>query len=336
MTATRPPLIRISDPAELIGAVPYLLGFHPHESLVIVGLAGTKVIVTARLDLAGVAHPRVLADCLDALRQGDATKVVAVVFTERHGLIDDLTGQMVAESCRVGIAVAAVLIVTSGRWRSLMCTDETCCPPEGKPLPGGTTALAAAAAYAGLTVLPDRAALAGTFAPLPGRPDLTAGLLRHHTAQLGAVLDGDLDSYDRSVIRALFAAHRAAQAGRMSTDEQVARYAVALQPQAVRDALWLAVDDGCLAGIELWVNLARRLPHPYDAPPLFLAGWRAYRDGNGALARIAADLAGQADPSYQAPELLLAVLDRGIDPHSLPKLGTPATTKDEADRKDTA
>lgn len=314
MTATQPPLTRIAEPAELIGAVPYLLGFHPHESLVIVGLAGTKVIVTARLDLADVAHPRVLADCLDALRQGDATKLVAVAFTEQHRSIDDLTGQMVAESRRVGIAVADVLIVTSGRWRSLMCTDETCCPPEGRLLPPEPTALAAAATYAGLTALPNRNALARIFTPLPDRRDLAAALEQQHTVQLEAALHARLDHYERSATRALYAAQRAAQAGTMPTDEEIALYAVALQSYAVRDAVWLAIDHGRLTGIELWVNLARRLPHPYDAAPLFLAGWRPYRDGNGALAGIAADLALAADPSYSAANLLLAVLRRGLDP----------------------
>jgi len=33
----------------------------------------------------------------------------------------------------------------------------------------------------------------------------------------------------------------------------------------VRDAVWLAVDDSRLTGIELWVNLVRRLPGPYNA-----------------------------------------------------------------------
>jgi len=58
----------------------------------------------------------------------------------------------------------------------------------------------------------------------------------------------------------------------------------------------LAVDDGRLEGIRPWVDLARRLPRPYAAARLFLAGWCAYLQGNGALAGIAADLAAAAGP----------------------------------------
>lgn len=64
------------------------------------------------------------------------------------------------------------------------------------------------------------------------------------------------------------------------------------------DAVRLAIDDERLAGIKLWADLARRLPPPYSAAPLFLAAWRSYRDGNGALANIANDLSLAADPGY--------------------------------------
>jgi hypothetical protein len=36
--------------------------------------------------------------------------------------------------------------------------------------------------------------------------------------------------------------------------------------------VWLAVDDHTLPDGELWLDLARRLPAPYDAAPLFLYG----------------------------------------------------------------
>ncbi len=56
MTATEQPSVTITGPAEMVGAVPYLLGFHPEQSLVIVGVDGTKVLVIARIDLADVTE----------------------------------------------------------------------------------------------------------------------------------------------------------------------------------------------------------------------------------------------------------------------------------------
>jgi hypothetical protein len=35
--------IRLTDPSELIAAVPHLLGFHPHDSVVILTLQGKSL-----------------------------------------------------------------------------------------------------------------------------------------------------------------------------------------------------------------------------------------------------------------------------------------------------
>ena len=159
------------------------------------------------------------------------------------------------------------------------------------------------------------------FARVPGRAGLAGELERHHGSRDRAEQDAALPAWEGSAVRALFAAQRTAQDGRMPTDDTVARFGVALRSYAVRDAVWLAVDDGRLAGMQLWVNLARRLPHPYDAAPLFLTGWHAYRQqGNCALAGIAADLAITADPGYRAAGLLCEALACGVDPRRLPSL----------------
>ena len=158
------------------------------------------------------------------------------------------------------------------------------------------------------------------FARVPGRADLAGELEHHHRIRDRAQRDAALPAWEHAAVRALFAAQRTAQDGRMPTDDTVARFGVALRSCAVRDAVWLAVDDGRLAGMQLWVNLARRLPHPYDAAPLFLAGWHAYRQGNGALAGIAANLAITADTGYRAAGLLRDALACGVDPRRLPSL----------------
>jgi hypothetical protein len=263
MNTADSPTLRVRGPADLLGAVPFLLGFHPTDAIA------------------------------ELIR---------------------------AEAQHVGLGVVDTLVVTRGRWSSLGCPDTDCCPPEGTPLPATATAFDAAATYAGLVALPSRDALAEMFTPLPGRMGLAGALEQHHLEQVTAVLDGNKTTYDRSAIRALFGAQRAAEGCQLPSDEQVVRFGVALQSYTVRDALWLAADGGRLTGIELWVNLARRLPSPYNAAPLFLAAWTTYRDGNGALAGIAAELAITSDPGYSAADLLLAALSRGVDPRTLPKL----------------
>jgi hypothetical protein len=125
-----------------------------------------------------------------------------------------------------------------------------------------------------MAALPSRESLAAVFAPLPDRADLTAQLAQE---QLTAVLDGTDPAWNRAAIRALFAGAREAEHGTFPDDEEVARFGMALMSFPVRDALWLAVDSGHLAGSQLWINLARRLPGDRcggDRPRLVCASGR--------------------------------------------------------------
>jgi hypothetical protein len=69
------------------------------------------------------------------------------------------------------------------------------------------------------------------------------------------------------------------------------------------------------------------LPSPYDAPPLFLFGWAAWRSGDGTLAGIAAERAVASDPNYSLADLLLAALSHGLDPRRFRKLRLAATAQ---------
>lgn len=108
------------------------------------------------------------------------------------------------------------------------------------------------------------------------------------------------------------------------SDEQSARLAVALTHHAVRDAVWLAIEDGRVDGRDLFAHLARQLPASHQAPALFLFAWKTWRTGNGALASIALDRVLEVDPDYTAAQLLRTALARGIDPRQMPALHLPA------------
>lgn len=56
--------VRLSDPAELIAAVPHLLGFHPRDSLVVITLQGRRLGLTLRSDLAAEGSEQQLAEQL--------------------------------------------------------------------------------------------------------------------------------------------------------------------------------------------------------------------------------------------------------------------------------
>jgi hypothetical protein len=328
--------LRISGPADLLQAVPYLLGFHPADSLVLIGLRAGQLVVTARVDLADLAEDELLPAALEAIRRGGAQHVVGAIYDDGGDYPADTlpwsgVAHVLGEECeRLGCSLDDVLRVAAGRWWSYLCAAPECCPPEGQPLPDAPSEFVAAATYAGLVALPDRNSLAAVLAPLPDeqRIALEPFLDDCELAAVQAVLGGAGERLDRSVKRAIFAAARAADGDPFSavpSDEQAARFGVALSSIGLRDSVWMAVDNGRLDGRELWRELARRLPEPYDAAPLFLYGWASWRAGNGTLAGIAAQRAVESDPGYSAADLLLAALSRGLDPRSLPRLRLPRT-----------
>jgi len=110
---------------------------------------------------------------------------------------------------------------------------------------------------------------------------------------------------------------------RRLTVPQVGRIGVALQDYMVRDEIWLGIDDHTIEADDLLLQLVRRLPAPYQASPLFLYGWAAWRAGNGALASIAVERALQAEPNYSAARLLQVALQNGVDPRTMPALREP-------------
>jgi len=202
---------------------------------------------------------------------------------------------------------------------------------RGREIPGDASPAAAAATYAGLVALSDRDELRAALDP---DDDATRALLEPLLAEqehavVAAALSGRPERRQRSVKRAIFAAAREADeslflgGSGVLSDEQVCRFATALGETPVRDSLWLAVDQRRLDGRVLWREIARRVPSPYDAAPLFLFGWASWRDGDGVSASIAVERALTSDPGYTAAELLGGALMHGLDPRRTPRLRMP-------------
>jgi hypothetical protein len=333
-TPPEPPLLRVSGPGELAQAIPYLLGFHPSESLVVVGLRRGRVVVTARIDLVDVAGPgedgtAVLAETLAAMSDSDVQRVVAVVFADAVEALGAGTGSLpwleVADrlhlvAALIGVDVDEVALVSDNRIWSYECDEPSCCPPEGRILQADST-VAATAAYAGLVALPDRASLA---ALLTRRIDPLLLPARYEQLRAAERAQGPADARgNRSDVRALFAAARHfddPECREALADPDLIRFAVALRRYPVRDSVWLGVDEQRIDGRALWRRLATALPAPYDAAPLFLFAWASYRAGDGAMARIAAERALESDPDYGAADLVLGALARALNPHRLPRL----------------
>ncbi|MEN3357185.1 MAG: hypothetical protein V7637_1167 [Mycobacteriales bacterium] len=328
----------IRSPADLVGLIPYLLGFHPSESVVVAEFRErrSKLGIVVRADMPANSDAAQLATGLAARFSGrHADGAAIVVYGSVDGAPDttrgaELVGMIGAAMQAVGIQLCDAMAVGGGRWRSYFCTDLGCCPADGTLIAGNAgSEVAAAATVAGMVPLPDRHALVRSLEPLPARAaePMARALKQAEAAFVLAVCRRGTASAWQAGTRERFqrAIHRA-RGGRsggrpLLADREVARLLVGLVDIRSRDACWQDLDLRCSpeAFAVCWQLAQRSLP-PYRSAPLFLLGWAAWRRGDGALARVAAERVLEQDVGYEAARLLLVALDHGLHPDELPGL----------------
>jgi len=323
--APRP--VVLDTPAQIVDAVPYLVGFQPAESVVALSLRGQRgrVGLTARADL---PPPEWADECaaqlVGHLRRDGARRVVVVAYPPAPGLAhpsvraiaDAFTHRLAA----IGIPLAELLCVHEGKWWSLVCDDPACCPNDGTPVAASAagSVLGAAMAVEGRVVLPSRAALAATLEPLDD--DLGAAMARALPEVQAAVGDrvwgGHRDEVAAESLALFTDAVRRRVEGHTGDPPDVsARLIVGLDDLVVRDVVitWTEGERGAAARALLAELVPRAVP-PFHVVPLTVLGWLAYQSGEGALAAMAVERALAADPDYALALLLAQALDRAIDP----------------------
>ncbi|SNS82071.1 protein of unknown function [Geodermatophilus pulveris] len=345
------PLVRLSDPADILTALPHLIGFHPHESVVVVALGGdtgTRVCLTARADLPGRAgSPGVASDLARRVAtEAPAAAVVAVVSESpddrdvlpggdplpglpHRGVVHDVVVALAAE----GIPVRDALLVRGGRWWSYDCPEPCCAPGAGTALPGGVPALAAASVAAGQVVAGHRGELETRIAPVggPARAAMEAVTWRLVDRRVRAARDDPDGEARRSWDAVLAALRRCGPGGRPLPDRQVAGVLWALADVRVRDrALGLALGEDAPAAELLWTECTRRAPAPLDAAPATLLAVSAWLRGDGAMAGIALQRALDSRPAYRLARLLVQGLDACLPPRELRDLVAAAAAGTDA------
>jgi hypothetical protein len=317
--------INLRDPGQLIAATPYLIGFRPADSVLLIGHSpprGTLVGLVVRGDLPP-AHLRVpQAENLVAklVASGAVAATVVVVGggpRAAHAKFVDVVAALLAE---VEIPVLHAMWVgevgSGAPWECYL--DEDC----GGVLPAlDSTVAAATMASRGTVTFDSREAMEKLLEPAD-----EAAIVRR--AELLKAFVGPDYSEDavrrghRAVCRALA---KIAKPGATLTDDEVVELARALATTRIRDAcLATAVPPGTEVARRaelLWLTLVRELPAPARAEAATLLGYAAYVRGDGAFAGMALLNAVAADAKHVLARLLSAALDGGIEPSRLAALG---------------
>ncbi|MDX6739924.1 DUF4192 domain-containing protein [Actinocorallia sp. A-T 12471] len=300
------PLV-IRGPAELISAIPYMLGYHPARSVVAVGTDGPHGACAIRLGLelppGSAAH---LAALLTA--HGFTEAMLVCYGPAEHS--DPVMNRTCVALAHAGIGIVDALRVDDGRYWSYMTRQA-----EGVPL--RPTAVEVQAVVNGLVALPSREDLVASVAPLP---DPVAAAVARETARAERRPLGLAEGL--RLVREVMAG---VDSGRPPPGiAEVARFTVALSQVRLRDEAWVRIEPKELhAQRAFWLHVLRRTAPPYRAAPACLLAYCAFLSGDGALANVALEVAEDAAPGYSLADLLRQTMEAGVHPSTASMRMTP-------------
>ena len=304
-----PVRLRITNTAEVAQIIPYLVGFTPEESLVIVASQQGRVQVTARVDLQDVRSPGSAEDLLDRIwaRFPDASASVAAYTTDHR------TGWSLLQRCDDWLPFGCqTMLVDGDTWH--MADGTTGIIDRYGPL-------AAQATYHGLQHLQSRADLKARFTSAPDSDELDQQLgdaLANLPApdQAGRVLELTRELIERNLPSATPAGHATTKPGMSATD--AIQLSILAQHPAARDlALFSISQSNATDHLRLWQNVVRATPAASADMPLYLAGMAAWLSGDGASATIALERALNTAPPSSEPHplrLLEGIIDQVVPP----------------------
>lgn len=309
----------LTSPHDLLAAIPFLIGYHPENSLVLVSLKDESVGMAMRVDFPTDIAPESFDLLASHLRREESTAALIVAYLSSDKLDPEpAMANMCAALMRAGIDIKESLIVRGNRYRSMICTDSTCCPPEGSEVPPlDTSRIAAEHVIAGHPM-----------------PFATVGDL----AQSIAALDSSYDSQWQDEVHAFWVSSDTEAINELQRDgatavidlageyregrgcedrELAARVIGRMSDIQVRDfALGSHTDESNEFYWRMWRDLLRIAPRGFVAPIASLFASMAYERGEGALAHRAIDRALADDDQYSLALLLRRVFTAGWPPQS--------------------
>ncbi len=317
-------VVKLSGIDDILGALPYRIGFVPTECLVVMCLRGPRRRdeLVVRIDLAPPEHDEAVStQLLAAVGKVKASAAVVVCYTEsadagerlpRRELVDGLVQQLMEREVDV---VDAVLVRGDRRW-SYHCDNEVCCPSAGTPLPVELTPAAgryaAEVVHQGRALLPDREALAASIRPPDNAIAQTARSQAYDRA--GDVVSRVVAEAGAGALRQRTLAllgevlHRwVAETPEVSPDE-AALLVLGFRDRQARDEGMTFALDHLEVFLGLFAELARHADEADAAPVCTMLAWAAHALGQGALAAVAVERALDCEPDYYLAQLIQAAL----------------------------
>jgi hypothetical protein len=308
---------------DLITAIPFLIGFHPTNSIVLISIKSDSIGLAMRIDL----PIQLDSDAVDLLAhhflrdEADAALLVAYMPDDREDG-DSLLISLGAGLIRNGVEIQESIVVRSGRYRSIICRDIQCCPASGKSIPAIEESTIAAEhvvagipmPYANISELTETLAADPSSFNLPWSDEVNRFYIAEDSEQLSELRRDGIETMDLLIDEF--------RTGRGPTDQTlVARMIGRMSDVQVRDyALGVHCEDSYDLYFTMWRELLRLAPRGFVAPIACIVAAMAYEGGDGALAQKALDRAFLDDEKYPLAALLRRVFNAGWPPESFAQM----------------
>jgi hypothetical protein len=313
----------LTSPHDLLTAIPFLIGFKPTESIILISLRNDAVNLAMRIDYPDEISKLELANLSSHLLRNDSDAAIAVFYLPSSASPSNPVLQKISEQLsKLPIQTKEFLVVQNGKWRSLLCRDDLCCTPEGKEIPDIENSRIAAEQVALGRPLPfeNISALNDSISALDSDEELLdliskVPAIKYKTDPVPQQRQGAEAVID-------FIADFSAD-GVCRDKKLIALVLVRLQDLQVRD---FALGSVSVETLEIYFNawrwLLRKAPLGFVAPAANLFAAVAYEKGEGALAHRSLDRAEADEPSYAMTQLLRKVFISGWSPASFSAMRT--------------
>ena len=312
----------LTSPHDLLAAVPFMVGYHPKDSLVAMALREDKVVMAMRVDF---PEPDLILATSETIAmhliREHASEAIVVGYLPTNTLETDSLATVRAVIARHEIVVKECIAVHGNRFRSNLCQDIGCCPPEGSPIPLLTDSRVTAEQVAAGNPLPylDLDEMKRSIAAQPVDKELNKLIKKI------AEIDYDSDQvtlWQREGVNAINElALEFKEAGFSSNKPLIAMVLARLLDLQVRDyAMGMSTEESCEQLWDMWRWLLRVAPRGYVAPVAVIFATISYERGDGALAQRALDRAFEDSAKYQMAKLLRRTFAAGWPPSAFTQM----------------
>lgn len=308
---------------DLITAIPFLIGFHPSDSIVLISIKDGAIGLAMRIDLPQQLESEAIDLLAHHFIRDEAESALLVAYMpESRDDGDSVLISLGAGLIRNGINIQESIVVRSGRYRSIICRDSICCPPTGKSIPSiEDSKMAVEHVVAGIPM--PYSNISDLIEALAADPSSLSHAWSDEVSQFFISEDSEeLKELRRDGVETMDLLVDEYRMGRGPTDRTlVARMIGRMSDVQVRDyALGVHREDTYDLFFTMWREILRLAPRGFVAPIACVVAAMAYEGGDGALAQKALDRAFADDEKYPLAALLRRVFNAGWPPESFAQM----------------